>query len=113
MKLNLYVLVRDMAQSVSFYEQVFQRPPVVQNPGFSAFALGDALYGLFDVANHPQPSFGSNVVPNIQVEDVDALYQRLSQMDSPFKSEIRVNGPYRLFLFADPDMNVIEFYAQV
>jgi predicted enzyme related to lactoylglutathione lyase len=112
MKLNLYVLVRDMSCSTAFYRDVFQREPVIQTPGFTAFALGDALYGLFDAANHPQPVYGSNVVPNILVEDLDALYSRLKNLASPFHSEISANGPYRLFLFSDPDMNVIEFFAQ-
>lgn len=112
MKVNLYVVVRDMAQATRFYTEVFQQQPAVVTPAYTGFNVNGTLYGLFDARYMPPISSGGNVVPNILVEDIDEEYERLKTLLPTFQSEIRENGPYRLFLLADPDGNMIEFYAE-
>ncbi len=114
MRLNLYVIVNDMARAVDFYRQVFEREPVMQSERYSMFALdGGGLYGLFNRADYPSPvQAGNNVTPNLLVGDVNREYERLKGLPSPFRSELIQNGPYRLFVMADPDGNGIEFYSE-
>lgn len=112
MKVNLYVVTKDMASATRFYSEVFQQQPAVVTPNYTGFSVNGTLYGLFDAEFMPPISVGGNVVPNIRVDDIDHEYERLKLLDPKFQSEIRENGPYRLFLLADPDGNVIEFYAE-
>jgi predicted enzyme related to lactoylglutathione lyase len=113
MKLNLYVLVNDMDRAARFYQDVFQQSPVMQTPGYTAFQLNGALYGLFNSATYPVPAqWGNNCTPNILVDDIEAEHARIKAMNPVYLSDIQQNGPYRLFVFTDPDGTSIEFYAQ-
>jgi predicted enzyme related to lactoylglutathione lyase len=113
MKLNLYVIVNDMPRAVTFYRQLFQREPAMTSDEYVTFDLDGALYGLFLAAVYPVPvAVGNNCVPNLYVDDIYAEYNRLLALPSAFRTEIRRNGPYELFLLADPDGTALEIYTQ-
>lgn len=113
MKLNMYVLVDDMDKATAFYRDVFNDAPIMQTPGYTAFSLAGALYGLFNANNYPIPvQYGNNCIPNILVGDIDAEHDRIKALKPTFISEIQQNGSYRLFIFTDTAGNSIEFYAE-
>ena len=113
MKLNLYVLVNDMDKAAAFYQDVFQQAPVMQSPGYTAFNLNGALYGLFNATHYPMPvQQGNNCTPNILVENIEAEHARIKALSPAFISDIQQNGPYRLFVFTDVDGTSLEFYAE-
>jgi catechol 2,3-dioxygenase-like lactoylglutathione lyase family enzyme len=113
MKLNVYVMVRDMDKSVAFYKQLFAAEPIIQSEGYSAFSLEGALYGLFNVAAFPLPvTYGNNCTPNLYVGDLAAEYARVQAIAPPYLSDIRTSQPYQLFVLADPDGNPIELYSE-
>lgn len=113
MKLNLYVLVRDMDKAAAFYREVFGQPPVIASPGYTAFNIGGALYGLFNAANYPMPvQPGNTCTPNLLVENIDAEHARIAALKPAYQSPIQQNGPYRLFVFTDVDGTSIEFYSE-
>jgi uncharacterized glyoxalase superfamily protein PhnB len=60
-------------------------------------------------------NFGNgSIVVEIQVDDIDVEYQRLEQMDIRFvKHPTTQEWGIRSFWFADPDGNIINFYAKV
>lgn len=113
MKLNLYVLVSDMDKAAAFYRDVFSQPPVIASPGYTAFNVGGALYGLFNAANYPMPvQPGNTCTPNLLVDDIEAEHARIAALKPAYLSDIRQNGPYRLFVFTDVDGTSIEFYSE-
>jgi predicted enzyme related to lactoylglutathione lyase len=112
MKLNaLYVGTTNMRRSLDFYREVFRRAPAQEQERFSIFNLGGAAFGIFYAAYDGEDlTFGNNCVPNIQVDDIGAEYERLSALALRIDRGIREIGSYRYFQFADLDGNWIELY---
>ena len=55
---------------------------------------------------------GRNVVPYIRVQSADAEFARLKALDVQLLDEqVVVEGPLKLFRFADPDGNVLELFS--
>ena len=112
MQLGLYVAVNDMERAVAFYRAVFGVEPIQQTDRYSAFSIGGVPFGLFDGGSYAHPlAVGNNCVPNVQVDDIDAEYARIRPLASKITDGIQQAGPFRLFMFADPDGNVLEFFS--
>ncbi len=110
MKLELYVAVSDMSQAIAFYRQVFQGEPMQRSDPYSAFDVGGVRFGLFNSAFYSYPLVvGNNCIPNVQVTEIDAEHERIRPLASKI-TEVQDLGPLRLFVFADPGGNGIEFY---
>ena len=55
---------------------------------------------------------GRNVVPYIRVQSADAESTRLKALDVGLLDDrVIVEGPLKLFRFADPDGNVLELFS--
>ncbi len=110
MKLKLYVAVTDMDRAVAFYRQVFRGEPIQRSDRYSAFDVGGTRFGLFNSAFYSYPLVvGNNCIPNVQVTEIDAERERIGPLASRI-TDVQDVGPFRLFMFADPDGNFIEFY---
>jgi len=108
----MYVAVTDMARAVAFYRHVFRLEPIRESDRYTAFAVGGVVFGLFNAAFYAQPlTLGNNCIPNVRVDDLDAEYERIKPLASKITDGIQHAGPFRLFMFADPDGNVLEFFG--
>ena len=113
MNLGIYVVVSDLDASKSFYEKLFEAPPYFENEGFAGFSVSGSLFGIFheDSFTH-ELRRGNNSVPYIQVEDIQAEFQRVLGLSPRMVHESIVHeGPISLFMFEDLDGNVIEFFS--
>jgi predicted enzyme related to lactoylglutathione lyase len=111
MRLELYIAVTDMNRALAFYRELFGREPVQNSDRYSAFDVGGVRFGLLSASAYAHPLVvGNNCMPNIQVEDVDAERERVRRIASTI-TEVQAVGPFRLFMFADPDGNVLECYS--
>jgi catechol 2,3-dioxygenase-like lactoylglutathione lyase family enzyme len=74
--LLIVLYVPDMAGATAFYRDGLGLPLVMQSPGWSMLACGDALIGLHliepGVAERPVPYAGLNLL----VDDLEAAIQR-------------------------------------
>ena len=112
MKLELYVAVTDMDRAIAFYRQIFRAEPMQHSERYSAFDVGGTRFGLFNAAFYSHPLVvGNNCIPNLQVADIDAEYDRIKPLASKITDGVQDVGPFRLFMIADPDGNVLEFYC--
>jgi len=111
MKLNVYVAVTDMPRAVQFYRTIFQSEPTLVSDRFSAFRIGDAQFGLMHKTAYAYPlTVGNNCIPDFEVANIEAEHQRITLLASTITNILPV-GPFRLFMFADPDGNVIEVHS--
>ncbi len=114
MKLNsIYVSAKDFDRATRWYKDVlFDREPDNRTDRFVFWKLGGVHFGVFnpEMVEHSNIEFGNNCVPNIEVDDVDKLYERLKEKKVEMVMERNdVNGT-RIFQCYDSEKNVIEFY---
>lgn len=108
MQLEMYLAVEDLNRSVEFYSTVLQGRPVTRNPNFAAFVVGSSRLGLMAAAAYAVPvQRGNSAVPTIKVDDIDTWHARIRPLAAK-ATEIIQKGPFRLFMFVDPDGNVVE-----
>ncbi len=111
MTLELYVAVTDIHRAVAFYTQVFGAAPIQRSERYSAFDIAGTRFGLFNAAFYSHPrTVGNNCIPNLRLANIDAEYERIKPLVSKITNGVQDAGPFRLFMFADPDGNVLEFY---
>ncbi len=111
MTLELYVAVTDMNRAVAFYTQVFGAAPIQRSERYSAFDIAGTRFGLFNAAFYSHPlTVGNNCIPNLRVTNIEAEFERIKPLASKITDAVQNAGPFRLFMFADPDGNVLEFY---
>jgi len=112
-RMGLYVVVSDIDRATDFYEKLFEKKPYVANESFVGFEIAGGLYGLFaESAYTPTLSRGNNTVPYVRVSDIEKEHARLRKLaPKTVQPEIVTEGPLRLFVFEDPDGNVVEFYS--
>jgi predicted enzyme related to lactoylglutathione lyase len=76
------------------------------------FDLGGAYFGLFYATYDGEKLvFGNNCVPNIEVEDIEAEYERVGALAAEIDPGIHRVGDYRYFQFKDTEGNIVELYA--
>lgn len=113
MSLGIYVVVSDLEISKTFYSELFGNPPYFESEGFAGFSVSGNLFGIFleDSFTHDLDR-GNNSVPYIQVPNLKAEFERIRTLSPEMVHEnIVVEGPISLFMFKDPDGNVIEFFS--
>ena len=108
MQLDVYLAVEDLDQSVEFYSEVFGSPPVARTVNYVGFAVGASRFGLMAAAGYAVPvQRGNRAVPTIKVDCLDEWHGRMKAL-APKTTNIIDKGPIRLFMFLDPDGNVLE-----
>ncbi len=115
MRFGVYVVVSHLDRARTFYEQLFQKKPYVQNEQLVGFDVAGGLFAAFSEKAQTRPVVrGDNAVPYIRVRDVAKEFERLKQLNVRLiDTSIVREGPLRLFRFADPDGNVIEYFSVV
>ena len=98
-----YVCAQDYARAVDWYRDILFRDDwVLQTDRFTYWRAGDSHFGVFDPSVTGETvTVGNNAVPNFLVEDVAALYGRLSKVAEIVLPLQSVNGT-RLFQCRDP-----------
>ena len=113
MQLGVYVVVSELSVARQFYQAILQSPVIIENDDFVGFSVNGALFGLFtESAFSHDLRRGNNAIPYIQVEDIEAEFQRISALNATIvHDDIVREGPISLFMFNDPDGNALEFFA--
>lgn len=115
MQLGLYVVADDMSASKTFYNALFHSEPAVDFGNFVSYRIAGGLFALYakEAFSHPFQQ-GNNVIPYIQVNDIEKEYERVKAI-SPKMVHDRVldEGAIKLFMFTDPSGNPLEFFSIV
>ena len=113
MQFGMYVAVSDLNVSKAFYMGLFSTEPYAQTDTFVGFGLAGGRFGLLKEEMYSAPLVrGNNAVLNIMVDDIESEYIRVKDLNpSLIQDEIASAGPMRLFMFKDPDGNVVEFFS--
>jgi len=102
-----------MKRAVAFYEDFFNKKVDTFDERFSIFEIEEFSFGLFDPEKDNEKCvWGNNIVPNIDVEDVEKEYERVKEMGATIILEMMSVNGYTLFQFEDTEGNVIEVYAK-
>ena len=113
MEFGLYVAVSDLSRAKSFYSALFAADPYIENESFIGFEISGGRFGVMKKNAYAYPmTRGNNVVPNIRVSDAQAEFERVKSLEpSMIQDSVTDLGPMKLFMFGDPDGNVIEFHS--
>lgn len=113
MELGLYVAVSGIPRSKLFYSALFAVDPYIENENFIEFEISGGRFGVMkETAYAHSMTRGNSAVPNIRVSDIQAEYEKVKKLGpSILQDAITDLGQMKLFMFADPDGNVIEFHA--
>ena len=113
MQLGMYVAASDLGVAKSFYSGLSGVEPDTETETFVGFELAGGRFGILKESMYAVPVVrGNNAVVNLQVDDVDAEYERVKALGpSLLQDAIQAAGPMRLFMFKDPDGNVVEPFS--
>jgi catechol 2,3-dioxygenase-like lactoylglutathione lyase family enzyme len=113
--LMVVLYVTDMRRAVAFYRDALSLGVMMQSPGWSRMACGDASIGLHliepGVTERPVPYAG----PNFQVDDLDPAIAHAVAHGAKLVeiNEARPRVPVRLGVLLDPDGNGFELRQQM
>jgi predicted enzyme related to lactoylglutathione lyase len=111
MQLDMYLAVEDLSRSIEFYSAILQEQPVSLNASYAAFAVGGGRLGLMATAGYAVPvRRGNSAVPTLKVDDLEEWHSRIRPLAQRTTAIIE-KGTFRLFMFLDPDGNVLEVAA--
>ncbi len=107
----IYVAVKDMDRAVKFYEAIFDVKISSKNERMSSFDFDNITFLLFNPKIDGETiSSGNNVVPNIEVEDVNKMQDLVKSKECKIVLPLERIGKYMLFQVKDTEGNIIEFY---
>ncbi len=107
----LYLSVKDMQRAVSFYEDVFEIKVSSFDERMSSFDFENISFLLFDPnVDGEKVSIGNNVVPNIEVEDVNKMLEFIKSKECEIVMPLEKIDKYLIFQAIDTEGNIIEFY---
>jgi catechol 2,3-dioxygenase-like lactoylglutathione lyase family enzyme len=110
-RFGVYLRVSNLDRSRAFYEGVLDKRPYVSNAMLVGFDVAGALLALYASSGEQGPR-GRNVVPYIRVQSADDEFERLNALDvQMLDDQVVVEGPLKLFRFADPDGNALELFS--
>ncbi|QLH80757.1 VOC family protein [Halosimplex pelagicum] len=109
---TVYVGVEDMDRALEFYEALFGTEPAQADDRFSTFAFDGVDFGLYDAsADGGSVEYGDNCVPNFEVGDVDAAFERVSELAPEVVHGIVDIDGYRCFHVRDTEGNTVEIFG--
>ncbi len=107
----VYVAVEDMDRAVKFYEDIFEVKVSSFDERMSSFDFKNISFLLFDSSvDGEKVSIGNNVVPNIEVEDVNKMLEFIKSKECEIIMPLEKIGKYLIFQATDTEGNIIEFY---
>ena len=107
----IYVAVQDMNRAIKFYEDIFETKVSSRDKRMSLFEFDNITFLLFDPKiDNEKISYGDNVVPNIEVEDINKMLELIKNKNCKIVMPLEKVGKYNLFQAKDTEGNVIEFY---
>lgn len=107
----IYVAVQDMDRAVKFYEDIFDVKISSKNERMSSFDFDNITFLLFNPKiDNETISSGNNVVPNIQVEDINKMLELIKSKNCEIVMPLEKIEKYHIFQAKDSEGNVIEFY---
>lgn len=110
----LYVAVKDMDRAVNFYEEIFDVKVSSKDKRMSLFNFDSFSFLLFNPSIDGEIiSMGNNVVPNIEVEDVNEMLEFVKSKGCEIVMPLEKIGKYSLFQAKDTEGNILEFYQVV
>jgi len=108
---SIYVAVKDMDRAVKFYEDIFDVQASSKDNRMSSFEFDNITFLLYNPKSDNEAiSMGNNVVPNIQVEDINKMLELIKSKNCEIVLPLEKIGKYNLFQAKDTEGNVIEFY---
>ncbi len=112
-RMGLYVVSGDLERSRAFYEKVFGQPPELATEHVLWFDVAGSLFSIVSKsAFAPEATLGGNVVPYIEVADLDAALAHLKNTvpEAVRDRTIIDEGVIKILKFEDPDGNELEYF---
>ena len=107
----IYVAVKDMDRVVKFYEDIFDVKVSSKDERMSSFDFDNISFLLFNPAiDGEEVSSGNNVVPNIEVEDINKMLDLVKSKNCEIVMPLEKIEKYQIFQIKDTEGNIIEFY---
>lgn len=133
---STYLIVKNMENSIDFYEKLLQMKPTAKNfDRWAQFNFEGQCIALYsdefdkrmiesgkDLEQHYDDkylrfykerkiTYGNNMVLNFWIEDLKKEHERIKKLNIGVVSEImylNISSPYYMFIVEDPDGNTIE-----
>ena len=110
----LYLSVKDMERAVKFYETIFKAKASYYDKRMSSFDFDNISLLLFDpTVDGESLNYGNNVVPNIEVEDIDKMLELVKEKKLEIVMQPEIIEKYKIFQIKDTEGNIVEFYEIV
>jgi predicted enzyme related to lactoylglutathione lyase len=107
----IYIAVKDMNRAVKFYEDIFEVKVSSKNKRMSSFDFNNISLLLYNSAIDDEKVYcGNNVVPNIQVEDINKIIDFIKNKNCEIVMPLEKIEKYLIFQIKDTEGNIIEFY---
>lgn len=104
---SLYLCVEDMERAIRFYENFFEQTVTERDDIYSVFDINGFRLGLFAYRKmNEEHTRGSNCLPSINVENIDILKQKISNLELCFP--LTKIGKNWVVEFIDSEGNHIE-----
>lgn len=104
---SLYLCVEDMERAIRFYENFFEQTVTERDDIYSVFDINGFRLGLFAYRKmNEEHTWGSNCLPSINVENIDILKQKISNLELCFP--LTKIGKNWVVEFIDSEGNHIE-----
>ena len=108
----IYVAVKDMDRAVKFYEDIFDVKVSSKDERMSSFDFDNISFLLFNPAiDGEEVSSGNNVVPNIEVEDINKMLDLVKSKNCEIVMPLEKIETYQIFQIKDTEGNIIEFFS--
>jgi len=109
----IYVSVKNMNRAVKFYEEIFDVKISSKGERMSSFNFDNISFLLFNPnIDGETVSSGNNVVPNIEVEDVNKMLKLVKDKGCKIVMPLEKIDKYLIFQTKDTEGNIIEFYQK-
>lgn len=109
---SLYLCVEGMERAIRFYENFFEQTVTERDDIYSVFDINGFRLGLFAYRKmNEEHTRGSNCLPSINVENIDILKQKISNLELCFP--LTKIGKNWVVEFIDSEGNHIELTTAV